>query len=152
MVVEIEAVALCLEPKALVEQHGRVVDRDMQCDVLASTRLYEVVEHGLPNARLGEVRVHQQEGDVGLPHSDVWRHEPTAHQQLAVQSHAGGVGVVEGVRYVHWPEEVGQEGIAGRHVALLQVAEVDGAGEIGGGGVVMGGVSMCSEVAAHNVS
>ena len=47
-VIEVQTVALGLEAKALVEEHGWVVHRDMECDILALARLNEMIEHHLP--------------------------------------------------------------------------------------------------------
>ena len=118
-VVEVQAVTLSLEAKALVEEHGWVVNGDMEGHVLALAGLHQVVEHQLPQACPGKVRLHHEEGDVGLTHLHIRCHEGTGHHHLAVQSHAREVRVAEAVRDVHRPEEVGEETIAGRDVGTL---------------------------------
>ena len=130
-IVEVQTVALGLEPEALVEHHRGVVHRHMQSDVLPLTGLYQVVEHHPAQPSAGEVRVDHQERDVSLVHLHIRGHEPTAHHHLAVQGHHGEVGVLQAVRYVHWPEEEGEEGAGCPDVLPLQVAEVQGARAVG---------------------
>ena len=151
VVIEVQAVALCLEAKALVEDHGWVVDRDMEGHVFALAGLHKVVEHHLPQSCPAKVRLHHQEGDVGLTHLHIRCHEGTAHHHLPIQSHTCEVWVTEAVGDVHWPEEMSEEAVAGRHVSALEVAQVKGVWDIGRGCVVVGGVSVRLDVVGHYV-
>ena len=139
LLIEVQAVALGLEAKLLVQDHGGVVHRHVKGHVLTQARLDQVVQHQLPNARPGKVGVDHQEGDVGFVHLDVRGHEAAPHQELAVHSHHGEVGVLQTLCEVHGPEEVRDEGVDGREVVGLEVAQVHRATDVAGGGGEEGG-------------
>ena len=146
-VVEVQTVLLCFEAEALVEEHCRVVNRHVQCHVLPQAGLDEVIQHQSPKPRPRELRVGQEEGDICLSHFHIRCHEGTAHHQLAVQGNTREIGAVEAVRYIDGPEEVSQETIAGRHMATLQIAQIEGVRGVVG--VVR--LWVCPHIMTHNV-
>ena len=124
MIIKVQAESLNFEPKLLIKQHGRVVHRYVQSDILSLTRLNQVIKHYFCYATSSKIRMHKKEWNVSFTDLYIWGHKCATNQQFTIQHYYAKIWVLQILTHVHWPKEVGYEIIHGRKEMFPKVAKI----------------------------
>ena len=94
-IVKIQTVSLRLKSEALVQQHGWVVDGNVESNVFPSAGLNEMVQHHFPYSSSREVRMNEEKRDIGFSDLHIRSHKGTPDYHLPVQSNTSKVRMTQ---------------------------------------------------------